>query len=59
MLYAAVLFLVIALAAGFFGFGGVASTAATVAQVLFFVFIVVFLATLVLSLFRPRRRVDS
>src|SRR3569833_1098717 len=52
MLYYAVVFLIIALVAGFFGFGGVASTAASIAQVLFFVFLVVFLVPLNMSLFR-------
>ena len=38
-----VIFLVIALVAGFFGFGGVANESAWIAKVLFFVFLVLFL----------------
>ncbi len=56
MLYYAVLFLIVALAAGFFGFSGTASVLATIAQVLFFVFIASFLAALVMSLFRRGAR---
>ncbi|HSW75590.1 MAG TPA: DUF1328 family protein [Candidatus Saccharimonadales bacterium] len=38
-----VIFLVVALIAGFFGFGGVASDSAWIAKVLFFIFLVLFL----------------
>ncbi len=55
MLYWAVVFLVISLAAGVLGFGGIASAAAGFARILFFIFIVLF----ILALFRgvsARRR---
>ena len=38
--------------AAFFGFGGIASGAAEIAKILFFIFIVIFLATLLLGVFR-------
>ncbi len=52
MLFWVAAFFVIALVAAVFGFGGIASGAASVAQVLFFVFVVLFLISLVVSLFR-------
>jgi uncharacterized membrane protein YtjA (UPF0391 family) len=39
MLYYALVFLVVALIAGFLGFGGVAFAAAGIAKILFFVFL--------------------
>jgi uncharacterized membrane protein YtjA (UPF0391 family) len=54
MLQWALLFLVIALLAALFGFGGLASGFATVGQGVFLVFLILFLATLLSSLFsRP------
>jgi uncharacterized membrane protein YtjA (UPF0391 family) len=47
MLYYAVVFLVIALVAGFFGFFGVAGLAATIAKILFVVFVILFIASLI------------
>ena len=50
MLYYALLFLVVALIAGFLGFGGIAFAAAGIAKILFFVFLVVFIVTLIMHL---------
>jgi uncharacterized membrane protein YtjA (UPF0391 family) len=52
MLRYAVIFFIIALVAAFFGFGGIATGAAEIAKILFFIFIVIFLATLLLGVFR-------
>jgi uncharacterized membrane protein YtjA (UPF0391 family) len=52
MLRYAVIFFIIAIIAAFFGFGGIASGAAEIAKILFFIFIVIFLATLLLGVFR-------
>jgi uncharacterized membrane protein YtjA (UPF0391 family) len=52
MLYYALIFLVVALVAGFLGFGGIAFAAAGVAKIFFFVFLVVFLVTLLMHLLR-------
>jgi len=57
MLYYSLLFLVIALIAGFLGFGGVAFAAAGIAKILFFVFLAVFVASLMLHLTRGSARV--
>jgi uncharacterized membrane protein YtjA (UPF0391 family) len=46
MLYYAVIFLLIALAAGILGFGVIAGTAATIAKVLFVIFLVLFIVSL-------------
>lgn len=51
MLGWAILFLIVALIAGFLGFGMVAGTAAWIAKVLFVVFLILF----VISLFTGRR----
>jgi uncharacterized membrane protein YtjA (UPF0391 family) len=51
MLTAALIALVIALVAAVFGFGGIAAGAVTIARFLFGLFLVVFLVTLLLSLF--------
>lgn len=51
MLKLAVLFLIIAIAAGIFGFGGIAGTSAWIAQVLFVIFLILF----VVSFFFGRR----
>lgn len=53
MLYYAIVFLIIALVAGFFGFLGVAGLAAGIAKILFVIFIVLFIASLI---FGRRRR---
>ncbi len=47
MLYYALVFLLIAILAAFFGFGGIAIVSAGIAKVLFFVFIVLFLVSLI------------
>jgi uncharacterized membrane protein YtjA (UPF0391 family) len=47
MLYYALVFLLIAILAGFFGFGGIAIVSAGIAKILFFVFIVLFLVSLI------------
>jgi uncharacterized membrane protein YtjA (UPF0391 family) len=52
MLRYALAFFVVALIAAVFGFTGIAVAAAGVAKLLFFIFIVLFLMTLVGSLFR-------
>jgi uncharacterized membrane protein YtjA (UPF0391 family) len=52
MLYYALVFLVVAIVAGFLGFGGVAFAAAGIAKIFFFVFLVVFLVTLIMHLLR-------
>lgn len=49
MLSWALIFLLIALIAGLLGFGEIATAFAGIAKVLFFVFLVIFLATLVMS----------
>ena len=49
MLYYAVAFLVIALAAGILGFTGVAGAAVGIAKILFFVFLFFFLVSFVYS----------
>lgn len=54
MLNYAVTFLVIALIAALFGFTGIAAGAVEIARVLFFVFIILFLASLVMGLFRRK-----
>ena len=52
LLHYAVVFLVVALAAAFFGFGGVAGTAMDGARILFWVAIVLFVMSLVGSVIR-------
>jgi len=49
-----VVFLVIAIIAGFFGFGGVAFAAAGIAKVLFFFFVVIFVDMLISGMARRR-----
>ena len=46
MLYLVILFLLIAIAAGFFGFYNVEHTSVGIAKILFFVFIVLFILSL-------------
>ena len=55
MLYWALMFLVIALVAAFFGFGGIASGSAEIARVCFFFFLVIFVVSLVWGLATGRR----
>ncbi len=52
LLHYAIVFLVVALVAGFLGFGGVAGTAMEGARILFWVAIVLFIVSLVAGLFR-------
>ena len=52
MLYYALVFLVVALVAGFLGFGGIAFAATGIAQILFFIFLAVFLVTLLMHVLR-------
>ena len=47
MLYWALVFLIVALIAGFFGFGSVAFAAAGFAKILIFIFLILFLISLV------------
>ncbi len=50
MLRFALLFLVVAIIAGFFGFGGIATTAVDIAKILFFAFLIAALITFVFGL---------
>ena len=52
LLHYAVIFLIVAIAAAFFGFGGVAGTAMDGARILFWVAIVLFVVSLVAGLIR-------
>jgi len=52
LLYYAVVFLVVALVAAFFGFGGVAGTAMEGARILFWVAIVLFVVSLIAGVVR-------
>jgi uncharacterized membrane protein YtjA (UPF0391 family) len=52
LLHYAVVFLVVALVAAFFGFGGVAGTAMEGAKILFWVAIVLFVVSLIAGLMR-------
>lgn len=54
MLRFAVIFLVLAMIAGVLGFGGVAAISANIAQTLFLLFIVLFLAAVVVGLFKGK-----
>jgi uncharacterized membrane protein YtjA (UPF0391 family) len=51
MLYWTLVFLVVALVAGFLGFGGVAATSAGIARTLFGVFLILFLLSAVIQVF--------
>ncbi len=59
MLYWAAVFFVIAIVAAVFGFGGIAAGASSIAKVLFFIFVILFVVSLLVSLFRggPNPRV--
>ncbi len=50
-------FLVVALIAGLLGFGGIAGASVEIAKIIFFIAVVLFLVSLVTSLFRGRRGV--
>jgi uncharacterized membrane protein YtjA (UPF0391 family) len=52
LLHYAIVFLVVALAAAFFGFGGVAGTAMEGARILFWVAIVLFVVSLIAGVIR-------
>lgn len=52
LLYYAIVFLVVALVAAFFGFGGVAGTAMEGARILFWVAIVLFVVSLIAGVVR-------
>ncbi len=52
LLYYAVVFLIVAVVAAFFGFGGVAGTAMSGAQILFWVAIILFALSLIGGLMR-------
>src|SRR5579864_513178 len=56
MLYYALVFLLIALVAGFLGFGGIAFAAAGIAKLLFYIFVVLFLVSIVMHLSRGGAR---
>jgi uncharacterized membrane protein YtjA (UPF0391 family) len=55
MLRLALLFLVIALVAGFFGFGGIEAAATEFARILFFCFLVLFVIALIMGRRGPPR----
>ncbi|HEY8163728.1 MAG: DUF1328 domain-containing protein [Methylocystis sp.] len=52
LLYYAILFLVIAVIAAFFGFGGIAGTAVEGARILFWVALALFVISVIVGLFR-------
>lgn len=52
MLRYALIFFVVAFIAAVFGFTGIAAGAAEIAKILFFIFVVIFLATLLVGVFR-------
>jgi uncharacterized membrane protein YtjA (UPF0391 family) len=54
MLYWALMFLIIAIIAGFLAFGGIAFAAAGIAKILFFIFLVIFVVMLLTGLMRRR-----
>jgi len=54
MLYWAMIFFAVTVAAGVLGFGGVASAVIELAQILFFVFLVLFVACLMVGLVKQR-----
>ena len=55
MLYWTLVFLVVSLIAGVMGFGGVAQDAAGIARILFFIFLVLFVVSLLYSLFTGKK----
>ena len=52
MLYYTIVFLVIAVVAALLGFTGIAAGAASIAKILFVIFLILFVASLVMHLFR-------
>lgn len=54
MLHYALVFFVVALVAALFGFTGIAAGAVEIARILFFVFVLLFVASLVMGLFKRR-----
>ena len=52
MLHYAVVFLVIALIAAFFGFGGIVAGAVEIAKILFFIFVVMAIVTFIAGLLK-------
>lgn len=52
MLRLAVIFFVVAIIAAVFGFGGIAAGATEIAKILFYIFVVLFVVSLIFSLFR-------
>ena len=54
MLYWALMFLIIAIIAGFLAFGGIAFAAAGIAKILFFIFLVIFVVMLLTGLMGRR-----
>ena len=54
MLGWALMFLVVAIIAAFFGFGGIAVASAGIAKLLFFIFVVLFAVALLAGLIRGR-----
>ena len=56
MLNLVITFLVLALIAGFFGFNTIEGMSLDVAKILFFIFIVLFIFSLIASVFRGGRR---
>lgn len=55
MLYWAITFFVVALVAAVLGFGGIAGTAASIAQFLAILFAILFVGSLIVSLFTGNR----
>lgn len=54
MLSWAVIFFIVAIAAGVFGFTGIAASAAGIAKVLFFIFVILFIVSLLFPAGRRR-----
>lgn len=54
MLNWSITFLIIAIVAAILGFGGIATTAVEMAKILFVVFLVLFLVSLLISMFRGK-----
>lgn len=54
MLYWALVFFIVALAAALFGFGGIASASAGIAQILFVIFLIALVVSLVMHFARGR-----
>ena len=52
MLYWAVVFFIVAIAAAMLGFGGIAAASAQIAQILFYIFVALFIISLIAGLAR-------